>query len=66
MRLAGMDKTRTAMVGDRLYTDILSGVNNGLLSVCVLSGESSLADVLEYGIQPDLVFDSVKEMIPFI
>ena len=66
MRIAGIDKAQTAMVGDRLYTDIPTGVNNGLLSVCVLSGESSLADVLEYEIQPHLVFDSVKEMIPFI
>ena len=66
MRVAGIDKTHTAMVGDRLYTDIPTGVNNGLLSVCVLSGESSPDEVSEYEIQPHLVFDSVKEMIPFI
>ena len=66
LRMAGIDKTQTAMIGDRLYTDIKTGIDNGLLSVCVLSGESSPADVSGYEFQPNLVFDSVKEIIPFI
>ncbi|MDR1732321.1 MAG: HAD-IIA family hydrolase [Synergistaceae bacterium] len=64
--LAGALKEHSALVGDRLYTDIPSGVNNGLLSVCVLSGESTLEDVLNCEIQPHLVFDSLREMIPFL
>jgi HAD superfamily hydrolase (TIGR01457 family) len=66
MRLAGADREHTAMVGDRLYTDIPTGVNNGLLSICVLSGESSFSEVMKYEVQPHLVFDSVKEMIQFV
>ncbi|MDR1136751.1 MAG: HAD-IIA family hydrolase [Synergistaceae bacterium] len=66
MRLAGADREHTAMVGDRLYTDIPTGVNNGLISVCVLSGESSFDEVTACEPQPHLVFDSVREMIPFI
>ncbi|MDR1516021.1 MAG: HAD-IIA family hydrolase [Synergistaceae bacterium] len=64
--LAGTEKKYTAMVGDRLYTDIPTGINNGLLSVCVLSGESSIEEVAVCEPQPHLVFDSVREMIPFI
>ena len=66
LRLAGAVRECTAMVGDRLYTDIPTGINNGLVSVCVLSGESSLKDVIKSEMQPHLVFDSVRDMIPFI
>lgn len=55
-----------AMVGDRLYTDIAAGRNNGLQSVLVLSGEAQLADVEQSEVKPHLIFDSVKEMIPFL
>ena len=52
----------TAMVGDRLYTDIAAGKNNGLKSILVLSGEASMEDVRESEVLPDLIFDSVKEI----
>ena len=55
-----------AMVGDRLYTDIAAGRNNGLKSILVLSGEASLEDVDASGVVPDLIFDSVREMIKVI
>ncbi len=56
----------TAIVGDRLYTDIKSGVQNGLCSIFVLSGEASLYDLAHSDTRPHLVFDSVKEMIPLL
>ena len=56
----------TAVVGDRLYTDVKSGVNNGLYGIFVLSGEAQLLDLPETDVTPDLIFDSVKEMIPFL
>lgn len=51
-----------AMVGDRLYTDIRTGIDNGLISILVLSGESTkeMADISEF--QADFIFDSVKEL----
>jgi HAD superfamily hydrolase (TIGR01450 family) len=66
LKLAGAGKEHAAMVGDRLYTDIPAGVNNGLLSVCVLSGESTADEAARCEVQPHLAFDSVREMIPFI
>lgn len=51
-----------AMVGDRLYTDIAAGKNNGLKSILVLSGEASPEDVRQSDVLPDLIFDSVKEI----
>ena len=54
------------MVGDRLYTDVAAGVNNGYTGILVLSGEATLADAEEAEVTPDLIFTSVKEMIPFL
>ncbi|WP_330998626.1 HAD-IIA family hydrolase, partial [Pectinatus frisingensis] len=66
--LARIDKTgdEVMMVGDRLYTDIAAGVNNGLSSMLVLSGETKREDLARAKIKPQLVFDSVKEIIPFL
>ncbi len=63
---AGVSKEETAMIGDRLYTDVAAGVNNGYTGILVLSGEATMTDVETSEVIPDLVFSSVKEMIPFI
>ena len=65
-RRAGVFKEQTAMVGDRLYTDVAAGVNNGYTGILVLSGEATMEDVKESKIIPDLIFDSVKDMIPYL
>ncbi|MDD3122622.1 MAG: HAD-IIA family hydrolase [Candidatus Izemoplasmatales bacterium] len=53
----------TMVIGDRLYTDIASGKNAGISTVCVLSGEATLEDVNLSDIKPDYVFPSVKELL---
>ncbi|MBQ2881933.1 MAG: HAD-IIA family hydrolase [Clostridia bacterium] len=51
------------LVGDRIYTDIACGLNAGILTVMVLSGESTVEDIEKYNIHPDIVTDSVKDLI---
>lgn len=63
---AGVEKKHIAMVGDRLYTDVAAGVNNGCAGILVLSGEAGMEDVEGSETVPDLIFGSVKEMIPFL
>lgn len=65
-RRAGVLKEQTAMVGDRLYTDVAAGVNNGYTGILVLSGEATMKDVETSEVKPHLIFDSVKEMIPYL
>lgn len=62
----GVSKTETAMVGDRLYTDVAAGVNNGYTGILVLSGEAGMKDVEKAEAVPHLIFSSVREMIPFL
>lgn len=60
MTQAGISPEHTVMVGDRLYTDIASGVNAGIDTAFVLSGEGTLAD-LDSGeaVKPTWVFDDI-------
>ncbi len=65
MALLAMQKTgfkpfETAMIGDRLYTDIASGINAGINSIFVLSGEGTLQDIETQQIQPDFIYDNIK------
>lgn len=55
----GIPLQQTAMVGDRLYTDIAMGANSGITSILVLSGETSREDLAESDIRPDYVFEDI-------
>ncbi|HOT51308.1 MAG TPA: HAD-IA family hydrolase, partial [Candidatus Hydrogenedentes bacterium] len=52
----------TAMVGDRLYTDMQMAYNAGTVSILVLSGETTREDLARAERRPDYVFDSVREL----
>ena len=58
----GVDKDRISFVGDRIYTDVATGVNNGAGGVLVLTGETKLEEVPESDVSPHVIFDSIKEM----
>lgn len=49
-----------AMVGDRLYTDIAVGVNAGITSILVLSGESTKEDLAASPVKPSYVFEDLS------
>ncbi|MEF9989610.1 MAG: HAD-IIA family hydrolase [Christensenellaceae bacterium] len=56
----GTDKNKTAMVGDRLYTDIKTAQNGGIVGIAVLSGEISYDDIRKSDVSPDYILDSVR------
>ncbi len=55
-------REETAMIGDRLYTDIAMGRQAGITTILVLTGETSKEDVPKSRWQPDFVFSSLKEL----
>ena len=58
----GVPPEQTLMVGDRLYTDIVSGVNAGIDTVFVLSGEGTRADAEESEAKPTWIFDDISAL----
>jgi 4-nitrophenyl phosphatase len=62
MRRIGASAATTAMLGDRLETDILGGQNAGLTTILVLSGITTPDDLAASPIQPDLVFEDIAAL----
>jgi len=57
-----IEKESMAMVGDRLYTDIKLGINAGITTVLVLSGETTQQQYDASDIEASHVFPSIKEL----
>ena len=62
MERAGVPPEKAVMVGDRLYTDIAAGVNAGVDTAFVLSGEGTRADLEASPVKPTWVFGSVAAL----
>ena len=62
LKKTGVDRERIAFVGDRLYTDVAAGVNNGAMGMLVLTGETKREDLEGAEVVPDGVYLSLKEM----
>jgi NagD protein len=56
----------TAMIGDRMDTDIVAGMEAGLLTVLVLSGVTQREEIETFPYRPSLVLDSVADMLPML
>ena len=59
----GVEKDEIIIVGDRLATDMLMAKNFNMRSVLVLSGVSNREDVEAVENKPDLVVDSVADLV---
>lgn len=60
-RLAAKPET-TAMIGDRLSTDIAGAKALGMRAVLVLSGVTSRAELAASAVQPDAVFEDIAAL----
>ena len=65
-RRTGLGVHQLAMVGDRLYTDIETGLQSGMLSILVMSGETTEDMLARSATVPDLTFGCLRDMIPLL
>lgn len=62
LKMDHFTKEETIVVGDRLYTDILSGYNAGVETALVLTGEATEEDARECEYKPDYIFNSIESL----
>jgi NagD protein len=63
MNQIGAHSENTGMIGDRMDTDVIAGIEAGLHTVLVLTGISDRAEVERYPFRPDEIVDSVADLI---
>ncbi len=59
----GLETAETTIIGDTMDTDIRGGVQMGYKTILVLSGITKKEHLGRYAFKPDLVIDSVNELI---
>ena len=56
------DPSQAVMIGDRMDTDVISGMESGMSTVLVLSGVSTRATLDEFAYRPSMVLDGVGDI----
>ncbi len=59
----GAHSETTAMIGDRMDTDILSGLEAGLQTILVLTGVATRADIERHPFRPTRVVESIADLV---
>ena len=64
IKYLGVHSENTIMVGDRMDTDIIAGVQSGMETILVLSGITQREDIDHYPYLPTYVLNSVADINP--
>lgn len=56
-------KENSVIIGDRMDTDIIGGLESGLSTILLFSGISQPADLKKYSYSPDMTFNNLQEII---
>jgi NagD protein len=63
MNKIGAHSENTGMIGDRMDTDIVAGIEAGLHTILVLTGISDRAEMERYPFRPDEILSGVRELV---
>ncbi len=58
----GVHSENTVMIGDRMDTDIIAGIETGMETILVLSGSTKMEDISKYPYQPGRIVESVAQI----
>jgi NagD protein len=64
LRQLGVHSEETVMIGDRMDTDIIAGIESGMETILVLSGVTRREDVERFPYRPSHIADSVEDLDP--
>ncbi|MGO3886701.1 MAG: HAD-IIA family hydrolase [Mycetocola sp.] len=59
----GAHSENTGMIGDRMDTDIVAGIEAGLHTILVLTGISDQAEIERYPFRPEEILSGVSELV---
>ncbi|MFG2171231.1 HAD-IIA family hydrolase [Streptomyces niveus] len=62
----GAHSESSAMIGDRMDTDILAGLEAGMETFLVLTGVTGTADIGQYPFRPTNVVDSIADLVDLV
>ena len=62
MNKIGAHSETTAMIGDRMDTDIVAGIEAGLHTILVLTGITQREDIAAYPFRPNQILNSVADL----
>lgn len=62
MQKKGYSREETVLIGDRIYTDIACGVNAGITTVLVFSGESTRQTLAESAVKPTFTCEGISDL----
>jgi NagD protein len=63
MNRIGAHSENTAMIGDRMDTDIMAGIEAGLHTILVMTGISDQAEIDRYPFRPNEILAGVHELV---
>ena len=56
----------TVMIGDRMDTDVVAGIEAGLETILVLTGSTTREEIEKYPFRPSRVLDSIADVIELV
>ena len=66
LKITGCTRDEIVFVGDRLYTDVATGVKNGAKGFLVLTGEADMKTVEESEVKPTCIYDSLLDISKYL
>lgn len=63
LEMLGVHSSEAVMIGDRMDTDIIAGIESGLYTVLVLSGVSTRQTVENFAYNPKIILDGVGQIV---
>ena len=62
----GFTKEETCVIGDRIYTDVKSGLNAGITGILVMSGETTPEILAKSKDKPHIVLENAGEILNYL
>jgi NagD protein len=63
LKLLGCHSAEAVIIGDRMDTDIIAGIESNIDTVLVLSGVTSMEDIDKFPYRPKYILNGVGDLI---